>query len=96
MTDTKLLVVAVLAVGTAVLAGAANANERDVTCRGKLVDTSESSFQVGECDFVRNSHGAVLATCSKYSKNGRFLGNLYCVGEARVDDDNHCFRARTL
>ena len=80
---------AALVVSTAVLVGDANANERDVTCRGKLVDTSESSFRVGKCDFIRETHGAVLATCSKYSKGGRFLANLYCVAKARVDDANH-------
>jgi hypothetical protein len=75
----------------------AGAKERDVTCRGKLVDTSESSFRVGKCEFVRETHVAVLDSCSRYSKEGRFLANLNCVVKARINDLNrvtHVYSAR--
>jgi hypothetical protein len=72
------------------------ASERDVTCHGKLVDTSESSFRVGVCGFVRESNPVILATCSKYTKDHHFLGNLYCVVKARVNENNQVTRVYSV
>jgi hypothetical protein len=70
----KTLLVSAAMIGA--LMASAQANE---TCRGKLIDISESTFRVGTCEFVREEHPEILKACSKYSKDGRFLANTYCV-----------------